>query len=127
MDIDREYIFNTCQRLLKDLKEKPLEQIETEYKDFKEKNPKAYEICCTAKSDTEVLSILKLLLDIRDEKANGTKTAMYADVQVGEFFAKKYLYGKVMEEPTIAQKKAALEKILKNEKEKAKEKAKEKS
>ena len=56
-------------------------------------------------------------LNIREDVKVGAKTDLEANVQVGEYMAKKYVYPKTGE-PTIAEKKEALRKIMKKEQKK---------
>jgi hypothetical protein len=132
MDTGRDEIYTTAIAIMNDSKTLSRQELENKYYAFKDKFFKVYTMCSEATAQTRptIEMHLKLLLGIREDVLDGKKTDIEANVQVSEFMAKKYLYKKdgIFKEPSMEQKKAALNKIIQGErvkKEKAEREARE--
>jgi len=114
MNVSKDEIYNTCVNIMTDARVLTNHDLQNKYYDFKEKFLKLYEMCAYAADADKpyILGELKKLLNIREEVISGTKEEIAANVQVGEYVAKKHLYP-VIGEPTMEQKKVALKKIIK--------------
>ena len=64
-------------------------------------------------SDKEICE--RILLDIREEVLEGKKETIASNIQVSEYYAKKYLYP-VTGEPSTERKKKEIERIVKENK-----------
>ncbi len=123
MDITKEEIYRTAVNLINDAGTLTPQELEMKYEFFKDKFSKLYYTCVNVvpETKTKTLRELSILLNIRQEVKDGKKADIEANVQVGEYMAKQYVYPKTGE-PTLEQKKVALQKIMRGEEKKKKEK-----
>jgi hypothetical protein len=127
MDTTRTYLIKNAEGLIIDKRTLTKGEIETKYAEFKLKFPKFYDLCISGgnvgdgstTSDAKILSEIRIMLGIREELLSGQKSNIEANVQVSEYFAKQFVYP-IIGEPTQEQKKAALQKIIKGERDKKK-------
>lgn len=121
MDISKEEILQTAEDLIPDSKLLPAEELEAKYGPFKARFPKLYEMCVLG--DEGALKTIAMMLGVRQERIDGTKSELASNVQIGEYFGKIYVYPKTGT-PTLEQKKVALKKIVKAEAKKKEDAAK---
>lgn len=116
MDINKEEIYKTAVNIINDAQTLSPVELEIKYETFKDKFYKLYDTCINVVPETKAKTLreLSILLSIRQEVINGTKADVEANVQIGEYMAKQYVYPKTGE-PTKDQKKVALQKILRGE------------
>jgi hypothetical protein len=116
MEVSKYEILKTASELVIDIDNLTMNEIEEKYLSFKQKFPKLYQIIIQGpilgKTNNQIISELSIILGIREEVKSGLKDGISANVQVGEYMAKQYLYP-VIGTPTIEQKKNALDKIVK--------------
>lgn len=123
MNTPREEIEKTVKQLLKDVYTHTPVELEAKYKDFKENFFRLYTKCLETTPATvpQTLKELNTFLNIRDEVLSGKKSSLEANVQVGDYMGKKYVYP-ITGEPTKEQKleyiKKAVQESAKKEKEK---------
>lgn len=127
MNQDKTYIYETTKAIIEDVKTLSREELDIKYEKFKTDFYKLYETAIIKSAtpyDTSMfLRELAIMLAIRQDVISGKKTDIEANIQVGEYMAKKYVYPKTGE-PTIEQKKVALKKIVKKHEEEKKEREK---
>ncbi len=82
--------------------------LDEKYKDFKKTFPKMYETILTNDHSYEHL---KNMLSIRSKMKSKNISNVAGNVQAGEYLSRQYLYP-VVGEPSLEQKKEALQKIL---------------
>jgi len=109
MNTSKDIIYSNASNLISDLDNLTLEEVEKKYSEFRIDFPKVYDLCLN--SDSTTLPNLRLMLKIREEVKTNSKSEIEANVQVSEFFAKKYVYPKTGE-PSLERKKEAIQKIM---------------
>lgn len=120
--MSKEDIYITVCNILEDKEILTQFELEEKYKDFKEKFFRIFDLCISSTEDkyNDIKQKISLMLNIRDDVKTGKKSDIEANVQVGEYCAKLYIYPKTGE-PTIEQKKEALKKIIAGEKKRKEE------
>lgn len=116
MDISKSEIYQVACNIVNDVSELTKKELEEKYDTFKKKFPKLYTICSETTNETKDKNLreLNILLGIRDEVKRGSKNEIEANVQVSEYMAKQYVYP-ITGEPSLAQKKKALDKIIRGQ------------
>lgn len=115
MDWSKDKIFETCMSIMADSDTLSKQQMDEKYEIFKKKFSKIYQMCSSTSSSIERQSILReisMMLGIREDIKTDKKDAFVGNVQIGEHFAKKYIYPKVGE-PSLEDRKNALDKLSK--------------
>jgi hypothetical protein len=121
MDTSKDYIYQNAVNIINDAEILSPPELEEKYKEFKEKFYKIYVTCVglTPETKQSFLNELKLFLGIREEVISGKKSMIEANVQVGDYQGKRYLYP-ITGEPTMEQKKQYIKKVVREEEEKKK-------
>lgn len=115
MNESKDTIYKTASNIITDSSYLTQTQMETKYKEFKNKYSKVYQLCSSASTNLEKQSILRdlsLMLGVREEVKIGTKDSFVANAQIGEHVAQRYIYPKVGE-PSLEDKKRAIDKMSK--------------
>jgi hypothetical protein len=109
MDWTSERIIATARDIYRDSGRKTLEEVETEYAEFKENFQKLFYACTAPNFNFQEL---EMLLRIRDNASRNGTPDIVRDTQVGEHYAKRYVYP-ITGEPSLEEKKKAAKKIAK--------------
>ena len=109
MDWSKDKIIKTVKEIRGNFNNLTVQDIENNYKDFKEKFPKLYEFTLDKNFD---IQILFQMLNHRDNSEKNNTSDFIRDVSISDSLAKKYLYP-TFGEPTVEQKKIAAKKLLK--------------
>lgn len=107
MDWTAEKIIETVEQLRKDSCYKNGDEVMEIYSEFREKFPKLFYTCLNPDFN---MNELQGLLKIRDNAKSKGVSDIIRDTQVGEVYAKRYVYP-VIREPTISEKKNAAKKV----------------
>lgn len=107
-----EHVFNTAKDIRLDMENMTGRELSDKYNEFKEKYPKLYEYVTTSINDEYDEGLLEKMLVVKTNIDNGTMNKLSGEVVFGEILAKKYIYTHI-DEPSLEEKKIALEKIIK--------------
>jgi hypothetical protein len=105
----KEEILETCEKIKIDVDILTTKELSKKYYEFKKTFPKFYELLLL--NEHGLYEQLIIQLNIRDDINSGSKTELEANVQIGDFYGKKYVYP-ITGEPTTKEKKDALRKII---------------
>lgn len=107
MEVSHDEIVYTLRGIKEDSFHLTPKQMDEKYATFKEKFPRLYQMAPLIKDWGEFEYMMKLRGDIKD----GKKSEIQANIQLGEYMGKKYIYPKTGE-PTQNDKKRAINKII---------------
>ncbi len=107
MDWSTEKILETVEQLREDSCYKNGDEIMEMYGEFRDKFPKLFYTCLSPDFN---LGELRGLLQIRDNASRMGTPDIIRDTQVGEVYAKRYVYP-VTREPSLSEKKVAAKKV----------------
>lgn len=109
MDWPSQRILATARDIHRDSGRKSLEEVEEEYKEFKEKFQKLFYACIAPGFNMQEL---EWLLGVRDNAAAKGTPDIVRDTHIGEHYARRYVYP-VTGEPSLDEKKKAAKKVAK--------------
>lgn len=99
--------------LLKDMETLTFGQINDKYSDLKEKCPKLFEYITTNEKNNIDMNILEQMLSLKERLDTNTIDKFQSDLILGETLGKKYIYTMdSVEEPSVEQKKQAVQKLM---------------